>query len=659
MHDHELLNEEERRIAVSMLAGRPLAESREELFRAMGDPNWRVRKEAVEVFLGNEILPRDIHDLVSLLREESNAGLRNAASETLERLGSKAVPILLEHLSDKDSDLRKFIVDILGAIADRTALPHLLDLLQDPDPNVAAASVEALGKMDDPSVIPRLMEAIDSSDLCLTFTILDTLGRLQTLLPLEPLIPLLGNPLLRKAVYDCLGCTGDISVVPLLLEGLHERGRSIRDAALTALVRVHDRLPQDDRLKFLSEVQTLAGSSLVESLVTSIESVDGAMRNSLIRFLGMVRDSRALIPILRLSSIEEYASSCRWAIGEIGSAGVSTLTSFFPFASDEEQITIIGACVEMGSRQCGDILRDGASSANPAVREAAVRGAGELRLESLVDVVVAALDDADPSVMRSAVGALVHLAPSARERVHDEASRRAASPMIPDRIAAAHLLRATGDRQRLALLLKDEDPHVRANAVTALAGDVSPETIALLQLALIDEVADVRLAAVRALGAAGNCQVTESLLLLLNDIEPRVRRGVLQALGALRDQRAIIPLVDFMKNASGSLLIKAMESLVATAGPDAAPYLEPYIASDDEEIVKTVINLLSVVSPALLVGNLDRLLSHPHWEVRSRTLHALADAQGGDARPLLERARERESDPLVRDHIERLLERML
>jgi len=659
MHDHDLLNEEERRVAVSMLSGRPLSEIRGEVVRAMADPNWRVRKEAVEVFLAADVTVQDMEELVGLLADEINAGLRNAASEVLERLGTRAIPVLLNHLPESDPDTRKFIVDILGAIGDPSTIPLLLDLMRDRDPNVASASVEALGKIGDPRVIPDLLAAIHASDLCFTFTILDTLGKLRTPLPLDPLIPLLDNPLLKKAIFDCLGTTGDLTVVPILLEGLKERVRSIRESALSALMKIHDRLSHDEEIRFLSEVQTLSGTPLVELLIASLDSIDTEMKPLLIRLLGMIRDSRALIPLLRLSSVEELADSCRRAIADIGASGISSLTSFFPYASDSEQVTIIDACIDMGVRRCEEILVEGSESQNPSVREAAIRGIGALRLAGLVRYAISALDDPDHSVARSAVLTLMQLAPEQGELIHDEAVRRSTSSTLTDRLAAAHLLCATGDRHRLSLLLKDEEPRVRANAVVALAGDTSPETVSLLQLALIDEVADVRIAAVRALGGTGSREVTDSLHLLLDDIEPRVQRAVLQTLARLGDPRSLMPLIDYMRRSSGGLLINAMEALVASAGPDAAPHLQQYISSADEEVVKSVIALLSVISPEILLASIDRLLEHPHWEVRSRALRALADTVGGDARPLLEKARESEDDPLVREEIDRLIGRMV
>ncbi|GAB4294815.1 MAG: HEAT repeat domain-containing protein [Desulfuromonadia bacterium] len=661
MHDHNILNEEERRVAVSMLSGRPLSETRGELFRAMGDPNWRVRKEAVEVFLSADVTEKEIHDLVSLLADEVNAGLRNAASEVLERLGIRALPVLLAQLSDPatDTDTRKFIVDILGGIGDRSTIPILLDLMKERDPNVAAASIEALGRMGDPRVVPDLLSALDTSDLCLAFTILDTLGKLRTPLPLEPLTPLLGNPLLKKAVFDCLGTTGDPSVVPALMEGLKERGRSIRESALTALIRIHDRLSPDDQIRFLEQIQRISGTPLVELLVASLESIDNALKTPLIRLLGMIRDSRALIPLLRLSSVEELADVCRRAISDIGAVGTPSLTSFFPFASDAEQVTIIDACIDMGIRQCEEILVEGSASSNPEVRGAAIRGIGALRIGALVDRAISALDDPDPSVVRNAVRTLVQLASEDGDHIHDEGVRRSSSPDVRDRLAAAHLLSATGDHHRLSLLLKDENFRVRSNAVMAISKTPSPETVSLLQLALIDEAADVRLAAVKALGEIGNLEVTDSLLLLLDDVEPRVQRVVLQTLARLGDPKAFMPLVDYLKRRTGGLLITAMEALVASAGADAAPHLEQYLASDDEEVVKTVITLLSLVSPGVLLANLDQLLSHPHWEVRSLALRALADTLGGDARPVLEKRRESETDPQVQNQLDRLLDRMI
>ncbi|WP_318258722.1 HEAT repeat domain-containing protein [Geobacter anodireducens] len=144
--DLQSSDEETRRRAVLDLATVSLDDARELLFVAMGDGSWRVRKEAVSLLLGMCPDKGTIEGIIGLLASVDNAGLRNSAVEVLEGLAGRAVPALLAHLKDDDRDVRKFVVDILGTIGDRSSIPALIDALDDPDPNVSAAAAENLAR---------------------------------------------------------------------------------------------------------------------------------------------------------------------------------------------------------------------------------------------------------------------------------------------------------------------------------------------------------------------------------------------------------------------------------------------------------------------------------------------------------------------------------
>ena len=170
-------DEETRRSTVAALAARPLSETRDLLMRAMGDESWRVRKEAVEQFLASPVAGEYAEQLFELLRSPDNAGLRNSSVEALVRLGKASIPVLSAHADDKDCDVRKFVVDILGGIGDISSLPLLIAALDDADPNVRAAAAENLGMIGHVRAVPPLLEALARPDLALRHTILEALGR--------------------------------------------------------------------------------------------------------------------------------------------------------------------------------------------------------------------------------------------------------------------------------------------------------------------------------------------------------------------------------------------------------------------------------------------------------------------------------------------------
>ena len=153
----------------------------------------------------------------------------------LQTVGEKVLPHLVEHLAHEDAGVRKFIVDIMGGIGSATILPELTTALADSDANVAAAAAESLGMIGDAVAVPSLLKALERDDLLIRYAILEALVKIGTPVPLGVITPLAGDPLLKKALFECLGVIGDLASAPLLVEGLIDRARNVREAALTAL----------------------------------------------------------------------------------------------------------------------------------------------------------------------------------------------------------------------------------------------------------------------------------------------------------------------------------------------------------------------------------------------------------------------------------------
>ncbi len=130
------------------------------LFAAMGDENWLVRKEAVERYVHSTPSLDSIGLLLELIRNEDNAGLRNSAAAAAIRLGDRSAPVLMKMIDDSDAAFRKFIIDIMGAIADPIFVPSLICSLNDPEVNVASAAAEHLGTIGDADVVENLKKAL-------------------------------------------------------------------------------------------------------------------------------------------------------------------------------------------------------------------------------------------------------------------------------------------------------------------------------------------------------------------------------------------------------------------------------------------------------------------------------------------------------------------
>ena len=94
-------NAEARRRSVMRLANWPSEVRIEWILRALGDVNWRVRKEAVKVAAGlAKESPEIVPHLISATADEENIGLRNAALKALVDSGPKVIAQVREHFPD-------------------------------------------------------------------------------------------------------------------------------------------------------------------------------------------------------------------------------------------------------------------------------------------------------------------------------------------------------------------------------------------------------------------------------------------------------------------------------------------------------------------------------------------------------------------------------
>src|SRR5690606_5975390 len=117
------------------------------LLLALGDPDWRVRKEAVSVARRAAPSPAVLRGLVEAIGPGSNVGLRNAAVEALPAFGADAVDALAVALPNLDQDSRKLATEALANCEHPTAFLILQDLTRDADVNVRATAVEAIARI--------------------------------------------------------------------------------------------------------------------------------------------------------------------------------------------------------------------------------------------------------------------------------------------------------------------------------------------------------------------------------------------------------------------------------------------------------------------------------------------------------------------------------
>lgn len=622
------------------------------VFQGFGDASWRVRKEAADLFLRLPSRLELISEIIKLLHAEENAGLRNTAVDILVRLGRDAVPMLLDQARCPDHDVRKFIVDILGEIADRRAMPRLLEALDDEDGNVRAAAAENLGKLRSGEAVPKLLDAMRHQDVLLRFTILDALGKIGVPVPLPRLLPFRNDQLLRKALIDCLGLVGDATAVSELLSGLVDPMRNVRDASLLSLVALADRYPEEVRQLLANQ----NGSGTVEAVLGYLdESQLPTARQAAVRTLGWLASPQAIPPLLQVLGDEVLQHDVLSALVNIAQRHPQAAIDAWEGVPILQRAYLAYVYSEAGCAAALPLLRAALNSDDARLVQMAAHALGRLGGVAELGDMAGCLRHPDADVRDAAaqsLGVLGRRFPAEMLTVlepllsDDDPSHRSAAIGIIGRLDDVVVA------QRLAMALKDPAAEVRRSAISALSGSAIDDHLLAIQLALTDEDLEVRRAAAEILGSSGNPEAIHGLRLALRDEDLWVRAAAVRSLGRLGgvDEAETIGLL--LDDPVGLVSIAALETLGDLLGERACPLICAALDHPDEEVVNVALRLLTKNgADNWLTANAESLVNHPARSIRAYFIGLLAGLAGERVRSVLERRLPIEADEMIRQQI--------
>jgi HEAT repeat protein len=581
-------DEEIRRSALYSLRDLPAADAQDIIFTAMGDESWRVRKEAVELYVHLKPELNSVEQLLNLLRSEENAGLRNSAAEAVIRLGSTSAPLLMKMVQDQDPDVRKFVIDVMGAIGDPVFVSPLLQALDDPEVNVASAAAEQLGVLGDPEAAEQLMCAILARDEVLfRFSALGALGLLAKPAPVpQALVKMAEQDIFRKAVFECLGTISDESSLNLLINGFSCRQKGSRSAAVKAMYKIYQRSSFAAQTKIHEALQKLRQTDIIAGLLELFNSREYVLTEALLWISVMTMDSR-FIPLLIEAHADERSANA--SLLALKGFGREALQEIIPRYSTLDESGRSGLCILIA--KCNypafdDVLKQALHDPSAQVRKAAAEAAGKLGLISLVPDLITLIDDSETGVYEAAVSGLQSLVNSGSSKVSEEIGHLCSSKMAHHRRAAALLMASLGARDRLLLLIKDEDPQVRKAAVTAIGENPADTPASLLVPTLADENPEVRIAVADALGKMRDETALEALEHTLADDDSWVQAAVLKAIARIKPARAWLFIKNVHTTAEGLLMITILQVLEEIGVPEAEEIIRHALQNCDRDIAR-------------------------------------------------------------------------
>jgi HEAT repeat protein len=664
-----LLNQAEseaRRVAVHQIGKVPGSESTELLRLALGDDDWRVRKEAA--LAAAELDRRDevVGMLVSALEEAENIGLRNAAVEALVAIGPAAIAPTIEALPRFDLHARKLAVEVLGGVPDPRGTRALAHALHDDDDNVRVTAAEALGnaalsgeESRDIAVGALAATLTGEGGTLLELAALGSLARLEATLPWALIEPAAKNPLLRRHALAIAARLREPRAVRALAASTGDPSPAVAETAILALGDLVASSIDQPELLTVAREELLAGGCR-ESLRRAARSEDAALRGSAVLALGLLGDPADVALLADALGDDDVAQQADLALHLSGPACLEPLLAAVRYAAPAVRAAALSLAATLDGADAAILrasLRAGLSDGAPEVVACSVAELGRTGEAEDLPRVASLVAAEDEHV--SAAAAVSAATIAAR---HPEAARRTLRDIPPTSVLACILLAGVASAEPLRdaevrLLeraLTVDDAHVRRAAIDALAqsgGEVAADAVVF---ALADEVRDVQLAALRALGRMGRAEPLAGVVADTRD--PVLTASALRALAEADPERAL---------GAARKLVGHLEPAVAASGVEALGALRSashlaercedalFEALDhpDPEVVKLALTLLGGRPTFRAVARIGLSLDHPAWEIRRLAAEILSQDPSPAAQEFLRARYERENDSTVRDAI--------
>jgi HEAT repeat protein len=344
---------------------------------------------------------------------------RDAAARELIKLGTDAVPPLIDSLQSQDPNLILYCQHILARIP--AATPMLAKALATAHPLVRGRVAKTFGISRDKSAVPALLEAVKGE----YFTV-------------------------RSRAALALASIGDARVIPSLLPLLKDREAEVRSAACTAIARFNDPSTFDEITNVLlddplievrqSAARALGGTKHPAALPFLMEALRDSswwfeQEQAAVDLLDAIKamGSVAVEPLIealqdREGTVRRYAAS---VLGEMGDIR----------AIEELGMTLYDLHVEVGrvaaealakfGAPAVDILTEALHHPEAAVRGHAVTALGMIQDARVTPALLEMLRDPDREVVRQSILALGNLKdaralPALREIASSRADREMA-----------------------------------------------------------------------------------------------------------------------------------------------------------------------------------------------------------------------------------------
>ncbi len=360
-----------------------------------GDTSKRNNAARQLIALGADAAP----GLVAALGSKDQA-LRTVVPQVIARIGVDAIPMLSELIRSGETSIQIQAATILGEIGDPAALPVLLQILPSKHYKVQVAAALALGKIGDKNILPQLLNTLSDDDPDVRIAVAQAIGKFRVPHTYLNLADLLDDPEInvRQAAAQTLAETDDASVIPYLVEALHDSfwwyGRDEAMQVLLAGIR-----------RF--------GAQAYEPLAQALNTKEPTVRRYAMSLLAPLKDPRALEPLLMAFYDPNYDVAEMAAVSMVayGQAAIPLFVEALASPNKWIREKSIESIAKIGGRKAVDHLVEMLVDSEPSVRIAAINSLGQLkdrRALPVLDELAANRDDREVSKLARQAIASIH-----------------------------------------------------------------------------------------------------------------------------------------------------------------------------------------------------------------------------------------------------------
>lgn len=650
-----------RRHAVHTLSLRPAGTPLAQILNALGDIDWRVRREAISLAAASGQKDQLIDALLVRVLETNNIGLRNASIEVLGLIGQGAVAKFVVACEAANAGARKFLIEAMGKTRDPQMVDHLQALLRGSNTNAAAAAVEALVCIGGARSERLLEEQLAAPDLFLRISIVEGLTRLGTKVPWKDLGPAVEDAIVRRISAELLGRTGD----PQALEFLLELATDASPQTSAASIRAIGQLVSEAEMHRAALVDRLSASNepFRHALYEGLLHGDTATRRAAAYLSVLCKDESSLEAVLQAIADDV---ACPDTVASLRQWGACLVEPLLLQRRAESRVWALalglaselsyshGDEVALGTRdRVRSLIERDLIEGSDTVRAAAAESLRWWRDPRDCLALVECLNSQSHLVRAAATSSLEVLAKRVPDAV--EAALERADFEGPGGADIAVVLSRLGSEGAIEVLkrgLHSGDPRTRRAAVQALAMADATDVAQLIGYAVADEDVDVQIAAVRTLGQMRTQEANAPLRTALDSPFPPIRAEAALALGR-RDAGVAIPQIRaLLQDEEPVVVAAALDALAWLGDSEVATAVHAALSQADDEVFQAGLRAACTLPTRDAESLLGRGLSHSGWHVRMLAIKLLLELGTDRSRGLLTEALANETDAMVRHAIE-------